>query len=135
MKKIIGLYGRAQCGKTTTLRMLFDDLVKLGSEVLSPLPSQGDARSLLEYNGMLIAICTGGDTADIVDENCTYFTTTKCDIGISASRTKGNTCDILNNYAQSHKLGVCWVRKNIADIEEEDVNKAQVKDLIAIIDR
>lgn len=113
MQKIIGLYGKYDSGKTETLNWLIALLDQVVNNTPLPTPplKWTDRQSVFVYNGKTIAIATGGDDADAIQQNCAFFVANKCDIAISATRTRGQTCDALNIFAQQQGLTVTYIRK------------------------
>lgn len=61
------------------------------------------------YKGNTISICTAGDTEAILKDSCAYFSKMKCDIAISAARSRGKTHMALENLDPS--VSVEWIRK------------------------
>lgn len=140
MKAIIGLYGAANCGKTTTLKKLHDELIKQGGTELKLIQSKGsDYRTIIKYKENIIGIGTSGDDGCTVQENCLFFDKYDCDIAISATRTRGNSVGVLDNYSEEKKLGkdkIIWIKQDSALLVngEEEADKAQVREIIAKID-
>lgn len=113
MQQIIGLYGKHDSGKTETLNWLIALLDQAVNNVPLPIPPTcwTDRREVFVYNGKIIAIATGGDDANAIQQNCAFFVAKKCDIAISATRTRGQTCDALCTFAQQQGLSVNYIRK------------------------
>ena len=61
MKKIIGLYGRENSGKTTTLNLLIELLGREGQE--------DNPVSIDDYRGKTIVITPGGDDEEVIRKN------------------------------------------------------------------
>ena len=85
-EKLIILQGNPNIGKTTTLLRVIDFLKKARGFV--PINSLGrgkDQRVLLRNNeGFSVAICTAGDSLEIIEENYRFFLKHKCDVLVSA---------------------------------------------------
>ena len=84
--KVIFLKGKHNCGKTTTLNMLYDAL-KEKAEVVEPrkeLPGKGDFECVLKYNNIKIAIFSLGDYGFAPGAAIGYYTRAKCDILVVA---------------------------------------------------
>lgn len=69
MKKIIALVGESNQGKSTTLNIVYDELISCGAKVIMPKLSlgnvvQNDFSSVLEWNNKTIAFYTMGDYKD-----------------------------------------------------------------------
>lgn len=126
MKKIIGLYGRANTGKTTTLKRL---IRLFGEKANGEKPVTID-----DYRGKKIVIAPGGDTLGVVKANVKTFKEEKADILVSATRTKGGSQDALKEHAKKIGTDVIWVGKNHSASLHEFINEVQVQELRAFID-
>jgi len=96
--RIIGLFGRGQCGKSETLGVYLRSLVH-GDPLANAEEKYGqqkDQRELIELDGKDVVICPPGDTKDIV-------------LGREA----------LEAYARSVKAELFWIKKEYND----DLNK------------
>lgn len=111
MKRIIGLCGKGNIGKTETLNLLIDLLTvaTTGCAMPAPQPAGRNREMTFIYKGNTISICTAGDTEAILKDNCAYFSKMKCDIAISAARSRGKTHMELENLDPS--VSVEWIRK------------------------
>ena len=105
MKKLILLRGESNTGKTTTLKMLIAKLLQAPSLKTSvkychgrnkgkltalrtwkpgkALP-QGDISIVLNCDGVLVGVCTDGDTIGAVWDHVAFFERNKCEIGVTA---------------------------------------------------
>lgn len=66
--KLIALRGDNNCGKTTTLNLVWDDLLLRGATLISKTKVGADPKDFdgtLEYNGKKIAFFTQGDFAEL----------------------------------------------------------------------
>lgn len=73
MKDIKVLYGHSNCGKSETLNYVRELIRSNGGACLSANPPyNGDRPETFRYNGMIVSICPGGDTADIIYNNFQY---------------------------------------------------------------
>lgn len=117
LRKIIVLYGRANLGKTRTLRMVID---QLNGEPISN--AMFDAQTVCRYNGQTIAVATRGDNADELRSNVAYFKSHPCDIAITAARSRGGTHDVIKAYAQEIGAEVVWIYKRFEAGDENEVN-------------
>lgn len=119
--KIIGLFGKSNQGKTTVLNQVIDWLINEGGEIIesepkNPEKDNKDKCICIRYKGKLICIATGGDNQEMLDKNCQFFNQFKqnIDIAISATRSKGITCSILNAYAKDKNSTVTWLNKSVS---------------------
>ena len=126
MKKIIGLYGLPNTGKTTTLKRLIG---LFGENANRENPVIID-----DYRGKKIVIAPGGDTPGVVEANVETFKKKKADILVSATRTKGGSQDALKEHAKKIGTDVIWVGKNHSASLHEFINEVQVQELRAFID-
>jgi hypothetical protein len=126
MKKIIGLYGLPNTGKTTTLKRLIG---LFGENANRENPVIID-----DYRRKKIVIAPGGDTPGVVKANVETFKEKKADILVSATRTKGGSQDALKEHAKKIGTDVIWVGKNYSASLHEFINEAQAKELHAFID-
>ena len=131
--RIIGLYGHANCGKSATLNMLKELLRDAGRSISSQPHPNSDTPETFGYNGLIVCVATGGDTRAIVESNCRYFKKKKCDVAISATRSKWGPADALNEFAKSEGVEVKWIQKsyeyNLSEATKTLCNK-ETADLI-----
>lgn len=110
--KIIGLYGRAGCGKSETLNRLKELLRSAGKSISSEPHPWCESPETFEFKGRIICVAPAGDTSEIVETNCDYFESKKCDVAISATRTKWGSVDALTDFARRKKTEIDWVEKS-----------------------
>lgn len=110
--RIIGLYGRGQCGKSATLNELKELLRVAGKSISKQLHPYSESPETFEYKGQVICVALAGDTREIVEANCRYFKQKGCDVAISATRTKGGSVDSLNKIPDSEGVKVEWIAKS-----------------------
>lgn len=123
--KIIVLYGKGHCGKTTTLNLLIEKLISSDAVVLGGMPASNPEENcwiVLEYQGRRIGIITVGDDGKILDD---YFhkLSTDCDIYVCASRTKGSSCKYITDTFPS----ILWLEK--WSVSQEGNTTASLKKL------
>ena len=132
MKKIIALYRRAETGKTSTLNLLIELLDK--NKKVEEIRLTEDRRLSISYGNKKIAVTTWGDNGFELKENIKYFENEDCDILVTATRTRGETTEILNDYAKEINTEIIWIEKNLSASLEELINQTQAKDIKAVID-
>lgn len=90
--RIIALRGGNSTGKTTTLNIVYNDLINKGAQIITPKSQLGgnkkDFESTISYNGLIISFYTMGDFAKKLKEAITKYDNNKIDIFICASNTK-----------------------------------------------
>ncbi|WP_373818284.1 hypothetical protein [Porphyromonas loveana] len=132
MKKIIALYRRANTGKTNTLNHLIGLLDKTQEVYGDDLAK--DREKSIRYRNKKIAIRTWGDNGEQLKKNIEFFEKENCDILVTATRTRGETTEILNDYATKIDTKIKWIKKNLAELLEDLINQTQAKDIQAVID-
>ncbi len=142
MPIIIKLRGIGNSGKTTTLKLLIQELINQGAKQLARgaiVDSPGDEAAELEFNGKKIGIITAGDYAEFYDKGLKLFPD-YCDILVFACRTRGDTTDwIDSNYANDLRITfekmAIWSsgQFNALQVVRQKANEAQVKELIELI--
>lgn len=134
MKKIIALYRRGGTGKTATLNLVIDllQVAATGCPMPTPQPTGHNRRETIIYNGQKVSICTAGDDEAQLLANEAYFNAQKCDIAITASRTKGKTVAIIHNMQTVHSATLDWVRKQVG-IPHAPLNLSDAQKIIALI--
>ena len=103
MKRIIALYGHAQCGKFRTMNILRELIRKNGKSISYNPPYSGEKRETFLFNEQVVCLCPGGDNGDIVKENFAYAASTNADNIITASRTRGES---VNEIYEQEKISI-----------------------------
>lgn len=138
MKKIIGLCGHADCGKSTSLNMLKDKLRQHG-ESLATYPHDNEVQELFRYRDTLVCVAPGGDDGEVTSKNIKYFRESKCEIVVSGSRTKGDAANNINKYASEYGLFVRWFNmpycEELPKYVRPIVDNAVADAILASIDR
>lgn len=109
---IFALYGHARCGKSSTLNMLREILRREGKSISLNGPHHHDRPETFDYNGKIICVAPGGDTKEVVQNNLDYFVSKKCDVGFTASRTKGGPVDALLDFNKRDDVKITWIQKS-----------------------
>jgi hypothetical protein len=155
-KKAIVLFGRANTGKTTALKLLIEKL-KSSSTLIKERSyynrahNETDKWAIFKHNGLLIAVVTGGDgLADIkkyLDDIDIYIEKSdkeeligkEIDMFILACRSKGKSIQfIIDNFAY-----VLWERKwgveesnktcRLLEIFQDEANEYQTDAILRTI--
>ncbi len=130
--KIILLSGNPNTGKTSTLNLVYDELISLGGTILTAKSklggNQNDFECLLKFNSKVVAIFSMGDYKYICYEAVAKYS--NCDYLVLAysDKFKNSMSDFLEKL-QHHKV----VKKSIAS-EASDFHSCNTTDMKNIID-
>lgn len=83
-----------------------------GKSISSQPHPNSDSPETFEYKGMVVCVAPGGDTYDVVYNNCRYFKSKNCDVAITATRCKGGSVDALHSYEREVGAKIEWVAKS-----------------------
>ena len=137
----VALYAAANRGKTTTLKLLIEELKNAGAKVLEQKPVWEGSPDVLfscKYRGKTIGVATGGDLADLIERAFEFFDTYNCDIIVCATRSRSDSYSwrSFSEKTGSRHIRVVCVRKREAEEKDrERVNSEQTKELMSIIDQ
>ena len=110
MKRIIALYGHAECGKSRTMNILRELIRENGKSISSNPPYSGEQRETFLFNGQVVCLCPGGDDGAVVKGNFDYAAYKKADIIITACRTREESIEEV--YSQRKEL-LCTSKVNL----------------------
>lgn len=98
MKKVIALWGSGDSGKTSTLKIVHSELLKLSDSFLEEFRETGDdIRDVLMINGIKIGIESQGDPGSRLEESLKIFKENGCELIICATRSRGSTVVLVDN--------------------------------------
>lgn len=110
--RIIALYGHADCGKSNTLNRLKMMLRLAGISISTrPHPWCEQPETFL-FKGIVVCVAPAGDDMNAISRNIRYFDSKNCDVAITASRSKGVTIRLLNDFASNIGTSIEWVQKS-----------------------
>lgn len=136
-KYIIGLYGRAESGKTPTARIVFKMLKKQYPDhaILFEDEDKYDVKGLFYVGNAKVGIDSQGDPTGRQMDSLNDFVKMGCDIIMVSSRTDGRTVDAIQKYERSHIIH--WEARDIHDNESEHeiVNTLQAEKLFHLINQ
>lgn len=128
--KIISLNGRPECGKTNTLKMVCERLSK-EYMVVDKTECGPDIRITFRVNDIVVSVCTGGDSVEIIQENIAYFTEHECDLAISANRSKAGPKWELEGFAESCGFELREIMMPYAEFLGRTTGMIKVEELVA----
>ncbi len=136
--KVILLSGKSNCGKTTTLNLVYDKIKKDDSfSIIEEKPelekSPDDFECLIKYKGKEVAFFTMGDYPDDIVEAFERYEL-GCDILICACSEKlkkeqNNPYDKIKAY--SHRI--IEKREGKSEREFEEKNNTDVEEIIRVL--
>ncbi len=126
-KKIIGLFGAAKVGKSTTINKVYDILTQKYdyTEIGQSLLQYKDIRVVIVINGIKIGIESQGDPNSRLKESLDIFVKVGCDIIVCATRTSGMTVSWVE--AKQPLYHVEWKEKKKKP--EHDVTQQTISNL------
>jgi GTPase SAR1 family protein len=145
LQRIIGLFGAANQGKTTTLNYLIHLLSKaqmgLNYSTITiedcGVEDNYDHTQSFEVNGLKIAVASSGDNGNAVANNIKFFKEQDCDIAVTATRTKGSSVIVLGEFAKEASINIEWVQKsnecNISHASKQLCNREIALYLLSLI--
>lgn len=128
--KIISLNGRSNCGKSHTLLMLCDKIASKFT-ILHEEKVGEDRRMTFDLDGVVVSVCTGGDNAKVIGENCAYFDSWECDIAVTANRSKANPTWYLQDYANRNNSSLNEILMPYAEFLGRTTGMIKVEKLVA----
>lgn len=112
MKRIIALYGHAECGKSRTMNILRELIRENGKSISSNPPYSGEQRETFQFNVQVVYLCPGGDDGAVVKGNFAYSISKNADIIITACRTRGESINEVYTQEKNLNIKVEWFRKS-----------------------
>ena len=117
LKAVIVLVGGPNVGKSTTLihlsKMLLDDSFFYYEE--KKQRRSRDRRMVMKVDRRVVGVGTAGDTDGHLKDNFKFFSTQRCDVGITASRSSLQQC--CQKLAKQYSTKVVWVAKPDMDTD------------------
>lgn len=109
---ICALYGHSNCGKSATLNHLRELLCNQGESMHLQSLHGTDKRETFLFHGKTICLTPGGDNEQVMKDNLLYFDQQGADILVTASRSRGGTIDVIQEYHRTEDIHVKWVKKS-----------------------
>ena len=133
--KVIALYGRANCGKTETLTKLINLIIKANPNgIIMSNVNGADSQFVLSYQNKIICICTAGDYPDNIEANFNFAIAGQADLLVTASRSRGATCDKVIGMAGICAAPIEWYKKsdeiNLSDRLKDACNQGYAEYLL-----
>lgn len=134
--RVISLFGRGNIGKTRCLGHLIN-LIHRETKGCNYLFEGHDARITLDYLGQRISICTWGDNKHEEQLNIDKIQQDNPDIAVVATRTKGDTVELVERFCKERNCPLKWVEKYVASFDDksgqEYMNTLQAEQMLDYI--
>lgn len=131
-KTIIAVWGVSDKGKTTAIRLAYEDL-------RAQFPSLNPGRralkevrgAILDINGVKVGFESSGDKPEILEENIPPLIDAECLVIVCATHTRrSRTVDVVERLAAQHGYEIEWVEKP-GDQDHEAGNRQKADEIIA----
>lgn len=137
-KHIIALYSGAERGKTESIRVALQILMKRYPEyvvLIDDGTTSGDVKALLFINGAKIGIESQGDPKSRQMQSVEEFASLGCDVILIASRSSGMTTTSVSLH--KHQYEVYWYRKKREsdDSRRKESNRRVAEELVALVEK
>ena len=155
MKKIIVLIGKADSGKTATLRRLIYELAGKSGNNLQDLlrghryptfisqrnidkleTHKGDICVRVEYEDITIGISSAGDSVWQIESK--FELLKECDVFICASRAGGGTSEYIEKLAANYSLTAIYkvrcIKEGDAAAERQRLEEAAIEDIKNVLE-
>ena len=131
MKTIICLSGKSNIGKTETIYNVWK---KLNQPFAAPMKTANSGKEILAklmYNNHSIGIETFGDPNSKQSEWIKILIKEECEIIVCASRSYGETVEIVENYARKNGYAIVWASPLFTKTAIKKIDHTILKELTA----
>lgn len=128
--RILSLNGRPECGKTNTLKMVCNRLSDK-YEVVNKTECGQDLRMTFRVDDVIVSVCTGGDSVEIIQGNIAYYVEQECNLAISANRSKAGPKWEIEGFAQSNGYDIKEIMMPYAEFLGRTTGMIKVEELVA----
>lgn len=134
---IIAIHGRAKQGKSRTIRGIFNELIQNnGAIILNDIEPilNGDIRVILRIGEIRIGIESEGDPNGRSLDSIPAFVNLGCNIILCASRTSGETVDIINRTSRNDNYRLIWSTNHRSNnVDQVRLNEMSVNQLTFLL--
>jgi len=110
MDTLIALFGPSSCGKTQSIKMVYNKFIKSKGVKIIEEEIRNDICTIFSYKEKKIGITSQGDNKGLLEPKLEKFRKEGCNIILCASRTRGGTCDAI--YKLQNEYEINWVKKS-----------------------
>lgn len=133
-KTIIAIRGHANNGKSATIRNITTLLEILPGATIQRLIIHTDIKVIISIGKIVIGIESQGDPGSRLEESVNDFAANyKCNIIICATRTKGETIEIVENVADNYDYRIIWVTNHRSIAQQEELNQLSAEQLVELV--
>ena len=138
-KTIISIYGRHNEGKSSTIRMIYDALVRseIGGIPDREVPENGDILVIVQVGEIRVAIESQGDPHGRMEEEDTLrpFAQAACEIILCATRTRGTAVHMVDDLANEFGYHTLWTSTYYApNFDVNLLNRRRSEEILRVID-
>ena len=131
MKTLIAVRGVANRGKSASIKEVYLLLKRAypGAE-FEDIFIGADITAIITINGLKVGVESQGDPNSRLFKSLPHFVRRGCQVIICATRTRGETVDLVNKYAD--RYSVSWLDKSSAP-NEDAANRATALKILAMV--
>src|SRR6266566_6045300 len=132
-KTIIALRGVSDVGKTSTIRLAYNDLCEKFRCIDPGRPARKEVRrAILEIDGVMVGFASPGDKPDILQGHLVPLLDAGCAVIVCATHTaRSRTVDVVNRLANEHGFDVVWIEKDDGGADHDTANRQKADESIA----
>lgn len=136
--KVVALRGGSNSGKTTSLNMLYAELLNRGAKPITPqhaLPGKNDFEGIVEYEGKRVAISTIGDYIFALGLAMGYYSALEVDTLVIADSNKkyANNPLFKSRQFNSNYIVVSKVKGGKNPAQQQVADQQAVQDILAVL--
>ena len=122
-KKVIVLYGKGNCGKTTTIGMVYKKISNKFTDhevKLKPCEEDVETKAIIVINGVKIGIESQGDPPyDRLLKSILEFVNAECDVIICVTRVWGRSVKLVCDEVVSMGYEDVWFRQQYGQTDSD----------------
>ncbi len=137
-KTIIAVYGSQQKGKSETIKNIYQLILPDPNASLLELEKENNFKQdillTIQFGNFVIGLESQGDPYGRSKQTLPRLAKKGCDIIVCASRTRGETVNIINKVAEDHDYHTLWISSFYSPkLDHKVLNKIAALNIIKII--
>ncbi len=123
-------------GKTTTIRLTYEELVKEGGRLIDAgRRSRTEVRgAIVEIDGVKVGFASPGDKPLILEENLVPLIEAGCVVVVCATHTgRSKTVGVVERLAEEKGFKVVWIPKACQQVDHADGNRQKADEIKAAV--